>query len=156
MKLRQILLQLFFILISISGFSQKIKIKKGIAYVDNQAYLDLTDGDSYACTYKTMDGTEVFVAQYESYAKKNPIPRNPRSNVPYRETVTEHYAKVKFIPFELEFETESSRKWLVSKLYNDKVVDLNGAISKENAIKFQKKYGKDYSSNRPVETIIIN
>lgn len=137
-----------------SATAQKVKIKKKIAYVDGEYYLNLEDCDSYSCTYKSNSGIEILSVQGESFEKPNPVKRNPKYKGPYKATVTQRYSIINFLDFDLEFETELiTRKQIVKNLYKNEVIDTEGNASEENARRFAKKFGKDISGTRPIQVI---
>ena len=148
------LLSFVILFVAFSSSAQKVKVKKGIAYVDGVAYVDLEDCDNLSCTYKSMNGTEILSVQWDSFEKANPVKRNPKSRSPYQATVTERYSIIKFFDFDLEFESKLvTRKKIIKSLYKNNVIDEEGNASEENAIRFAKKYGKDISGTRPIQVI---
>ncbi len=154
MKNLKLIVTVLIMTIAFSATAQKVKIKKDIASVDGVAYLDLTDCSALSCTFKTMTGVEVMSVQWESFKKPNPVKTNPGYRGPTMATVTQHYAIINFFDFDLEFETElASKKGLVKELYKNKVVLEDGSVSKENALRFSKKFGKDVSGTRPLQII---
>ena len=154
MNLKTILFCLLAFVVISPAHAQKVKIKKGIAYVDGKAYLNLKEVVGRTITYKNMQEKELFVVQYDSYEKKNPSPPNPRSSAPYKPYVTVTYITLKFLDHDLEFETDiTSKKELIKALYLNKVVNQYGEINIENAMRFAKKYGKDISGKRPLQIL---
>jgi len=155
MKTFKAFLSLFIILIAFNAQAQKIKIKKGTAYVDKVEYLkfDGCGAFSESCSIMNLDDEDLIVLQYHSFEKPNPIARNPKSKAPYQSTVTESYAELRFMDFELECEVQLSKKKLVKALYKSKVINEDGSINQENAKKFARKYHRNVSGERP--TVII-
>lgn len=143
----------FIIIFSFSLSAQKVKIKKKVAYVEDKAYLDLSETVGSTTTYKSLNGNELFVVHLDSYQKRNPVAKNPRSNAPYKPYVTVYYATIKFLNSDIEFETKdlSNRKVLIKALYNNQVLNENGQVIIEEADKFAKKYGQNVSANKPLE-----
>ena len=138
---------------NVSAQKVKVKIKKDVAYVDDVAYLDMSECTALNCAIKSLTGEDVLVIQFESFEKPNPVKRNPKSKSPYSSTVTERYSIVKFLGFELEFESEFTRKSLIKAMFNGKVINEDGTVNEENAKSLAKKFGRDISSNKPVHII---
>ena len=141
-------------LFSISTFAQKVKIKKGIATVNDVEYADMNECNGQTCTVMSLTGENILVMYWESFEKPNPIKRNPKSKSPYHETVTERYSIIKFFGSDIEFESKLlSKKQIVKALYKDNIIDAGGSLSMSNVKIFTKKHARDISSNRP--TVII-
>lgn len=155
MKKKLLIFSVVALMSSAFGYSQKVKIKKGIAYVDKVEYLKLDDcgGFSTTCTLMTLENEDFLSMQFESYQKPNPVPRNPKSKAPYRSTVKVSYVIAKFLDFDLDFESSLNKKKLIKALFKSKVIDENGQVNQENAKKFVRKYGERISVNRP--TVIM-
>ncbi len=143
------------LLLSVSTFAQKVKIKKDIATVEGVEYADLSDCNGQTCTIKSLMGENILVMHWESFEKPNPIKRNPKSKAPYHPTVTERYSIIKFFGSDIEFESKLlSKKHILRELYNDNVIDSSGKVSNENVEVFMKKHARDISSKRP-QVIIV-
>jgi hypothetical protein len=155
MKIVKIILIFSFVFFGFNANAQKVKIKKGTAYVDKKEYLKFDDCGTFSesCTIMNLEEEEVIVLQYHSFEKPNPIPRNPKSKAPYQSMVTESYAELRFLDIELECEIQLTKKKLVKALYKSKVFNEDGSINKENAKKFARKHHRNVSGERP--TVII-
>lgn len=155
MKATKAILLLSFVLLGFSVNAQKIKIKKDVAYVDNEEYLKFDDCGTFSesCTIMNLEDEEVIILQYHSFEKPNPVPRNPKSKAPYQSMVTETYAELRFLDFELECEVQLSKKKLIKALYKSEVFNEDGSVNKENAQKFARKNHRNVSGERP--TVII-
>ena len=135
-------------------FAQKVKIKKGIATVNDVEYADMNECNGQTCTVMSLTGENILVMYWESFEKPNPVKRNPKSKSPYHETVTERYSIIKFFDSDIEFESKLiSKKQILKALYKDNVIDVDGNLSMSNVKVFTKKHARDISSNRP--TVII-
>ena len=153
--IKTLLLSLFSILLISSVNAQKVKIKNGLASVDGTAYAQFDECNGQICTITSMTDQNVLVIQWESFEKKNPIKRNPKSKAPYHETVTERYTVIKFLEIEIEIETQlTGKKQIIKALYNNGVIDSEGNVSVEKAELFARKYGQKISGNRPIVIII--
>ncbi len=134
--------------------AQDIKIKKGIVYADDKAYLK-TNKDYGNEIISTMDGKDIIKLEWFSYDAPNPARNNTadpaRHNYPA--TIKKWYAVATFLDFNITFETELSQKKIFEALYKDKAVDENGTVNEENAESLAKKVHKNVSGNRPIVII---
>jgi len=155
MKFTKVIVVALLMIFALNASAQKVKIKKGTAYVDKKEYLKFDDCGTFSesCTIMNLEEEEVIVLQYHSFEKPNPTPRNPKSRAPYQSMVTESYAELRFLDLELECEVQLSKKKLVKALYKSKVFNEDGSINQENAKKFARKYHRNVSGERP--TVII-
>ena len=155
MKFTKAIVIALLMIFALNASAQKVKIKKGTAYVDKKEYLKFDDCGTFSesCTIMNLEEEEVIVLQYHSFEKPNPTPRNPKSRAPYQSMVTESYAELRFLDLELECEVQLSKKKLVKALYKSKVFNEDGSINQENAKKFARKYHRNVSGERP--TVII-
>jgi len=150
-----ILLLIFSFLIAGASYSQKVKIKKGIATVDGVEYADMNECNGQTCTVMSLTGENILVMYWESFQKPNPVRRNPRSKAPYHETVTERYSIIKFFGSDIEFESKLlSKKQILRALFKDNVIDSSGKLAIGNIDVFMKKHARDISSKRP-QVIIV-
>lgn len=150
-----LLLLVIALIISGASYSQKVKIKKGIATIEGIEYLDFNECKSQSCVVKSLTGENILVMFWESFEKPNPIKRNPKSKAPYNETVTERYSIIKFFGSDVEFESKlTSRKQIVRALYADQLVSSDGKLASEKIDIFLKKHARDISSRRP-QVIIV-
>lgn len=154
--MRKILLLCLVSFLAVSSVNaQKVKIKKDLASVDGIEYATFDECNGQICTIKTLTNQNVLVIQWESFEKKNPVKRNPKSKSPYHETVTERYTVIKFLEIEIEIETQlTGKKQIIKALYNNEVIDSEGNVSVENAELFARKYGQKISGQRPIIIII--
>lgn len=155
MKIFRTLIVTLSILFAFNASAQKVKIKKGVAYVDKIEYLKLDDCGAFSesCTLMNLNEDEVIVLQHYSFEKPNPIPRNPKSKAPYQSIVTESYEELRFLDVEIECEVQLTKKKLIKALYKSKVFNDDGSTNIENAKKFARKYHRNISGTRP--TVII-
>ncbi len=155
MKSIKVLTIVFVFLFALNLQAQKVKIKKGVAYVDKVEYLKFDDCGTFSesCTIMNLEDEDVIVLQYQSFEKPNPNPRNPKSKAPYQSMVTESYAELRFLDLEIECEVQMTKKKLIKALYKTKVFNEDGSVNNDNAKKFARKYHRNVSGNRP--TVII-
>jgi len=133
---------------ALTASAQKIKVKKGLVTVDNIEYAKF-EKEYGNKIIKTLDGTKIAVVKEYSFEKPNPIKRNPNSKAPYKATVTERYSVVKFLKFDLEFETKLTTKKLMKAFYNNQVIGEGNVVSEEKANELAELISKDISGTRP-------
>lgn len=149
MKTRLILLVLFFGMFQI-GFSQDVKIKKKIAYVDGVAFLKYRL-DYGKIVISTMDNKDLILVNEIEYEIPNPAYENVHNpnRYKYSPTLKRWYFIISFIDIEMEYEADINLKGLFSALYKFKVVNDDGSIQTENAEKMKKMIAQDVSSTIP-------
>jgi hypothetical protein len=149
----KLLLVAFISLFCSMSIAQKVKIKKDIAYLDKEPFLEfktIAFGSDYAIKQINSESDEISML-YRSY--KDPSQSstgNPDGHV--------RWVEVNFIPFDLKCEVDNrTRKQFIKLIYLSNIY-VNGKINKENVEQFVNKYGSRFSENRPSEstTIIIN
>lgn len=121
---------------TLKAFSQKVKIKKDIAYVDGNPYLKVEKEAGNMSVYG-LDGDDeiIYLKWYD------PTPSNNRN--------LDDYYIVRFIDFDEEVEIEDkTRKGILKMLFKGKVVDSDGKLNEERMKKFISKYGSDASKNK--------
>ena len=146
--MKRIILILLFC--SFYGFSQDIKLKKGIVTVDNVNWLkyDGCGGWDQVCTLYNSNGDEII------YMKLMNKPG----------TVDEKYWKVNFLGINKSVDLDFSEGFglinskLLKKFYDAKVVNEDGTLNEERVQRMVEKYGTPFTdkANAPSTTIIIN
>lgn len=145
-----LLLSIVLISATLASDKVKVKVKKDIAYIDKEAYLDLTESIGSVCIYKSMNGKELVIVTKKQFSKPNPDKPNPHSSVPYSSIVEVKYFSLKFSDFDLEFEVDIKwRNTLIEAFYMHEIIDIEGAVSQEKAEEFARKYAQDVSGTRP-------
>jgi hypothetical protein len=132
--------------VSLMGFSQKIKLKKGEVLVDEVAWLKYEGCGmmSSSCSAINLKGDEII------YFKL--------IDNPFDETM---YYEVKFLGMNVMVEFEhTTAKTIFEHLYKGKVVGEDGELDQEKVERFVEKYGtpvsnKLHQSNNNTNTIII-
>lgn len=141
-----------FLFVGMIGFSQKVKIKDGVAMVDGVPYISYTklnmgNDASIAELYQP----EQIYASFQGYKDPNEISKsNPEGRV--------RWIEINFLDLKIKCEVQSmTNKGLVKLLYRNKVF-VDGKLNAENAKRFCQKFGMRYSENRPNGSvnIIIN
>ena len=141
------ILTLLVLFVSLVGFSQKIKLKKGEILVDDVAWLKY-DGCgmlSANCSAMNLKGDEIiFIKMIDN---------------PFDDTM---YCEVKFLGMNAMVEFEHTTiKTIFEYLYKGKVVAEDGELDQEKVERFIEKYGTSVSiklkqrSNNNTNTIII-
>jgi len=124
MKTKNIFLfTLFFI--PILMFSQKVKIKKGIVYVDKKEYLKVDC--SFICEENSiynLDGKELIFIMTKG---------DPNSS-------KEVYDKIKFLGTGKSIESKKTLKGFIKLLYNNKVITESGELNEVEVDKLVEKY----------------
>lgn len=150
MKLKLFVFAILFGMIGMQSVTaQKVKIKKGIIYVDKSEFLKYDDEFNNIALQKA-DGTEFAILKqytFEKPRKKNP--NNPQ-DWRYGDTITVKYYVITFTDFDLEYETDLSLKKIYGAFYKYKLIDAESNISEENAKKIGSKISKEISGERPV------
>ena len=146
--MKRIILILLFC--SFYGFSQDIKLKKGIVTVDNVNWLkyDGCGGWDQVCTVYNLNGEEII------YMKLLSKP----------DTADQKYWKVNFLGVNKSVDLDFSEGFglingkLLKKFYDAKVVNEDGTLNEERVQRMVEKYGTPFTdkANAPSTTIIIN
>jgi hypothetical protein len=146
--MKRIILILLFC--SFYGFSQDIKLKKGIVTVDNVNWLkyDGCGGWDQVCTVYNLNGEEII------YMKLLSKP----------DTVDQKYWKVNFLGINKSVDLDFSEGFglingkLLKKFYDAKVVNEDGTLNEERVQRMVEKYGTPFTdkANASSTTIIIN
>ena len=146
--MKRIILILLFC--SFYGFSQDIKLKKGIVTVDNVNWLkyDGCGGWDQVCTVYNLNGEEII------YMKLLSKP----------DTVDQKYWKVNFLGVNKSVDLDFSEGFglingkLLKKFYDAKVVNEDGTLNEERVQRMVEKYGTPFTdkANASSTTIIIN
>jgi len=119
-----------------TSLAQKVKVKKGIAYVDGKPYVK-AEKESGNMSIYALDGDDeiIFLKLYD------PTPRD--------KSTSDSYFIVRFIDFDKEVEIDGkSRKGILKMLYKSKIINEDGNINEEKMKKFISKYGSDVSKNK--------
>ncbi|MBE9575630.1 hypothetical protein [Flavobacterium proteolyticum] len=146
--MKRIILILLFC--SFYGFSQDIKLKKGIVTVDNVNWLkyDGCGGWDQVCTVYNLSGEEII------YMKLLSKP----------DTADQKYWKVNFLGVNKSVDLDFSEGFglingkLLKKFYDAKVVNEDGTLNEERVQRMVEKYGTPFTdkANASSTTIIIN
>jgi len=131
--------------------AQKVKIKKGTVYIDKQEYLTI-DNEFGNETILTLDGAEILILKVYSFDKPNPARNNTHNpnRYKYPATVKEYYYVISFLDFELEYETDLSKKKLFLAFYKYNLLDELNRVNEDNAKRIGQKISKNISGERPI------
>ena len=150
------IITLLFLSISIFGFSQKIKLKKGDVLVDETVWLKYKDCGTFdsTCSLLGKDGDEIIFFKWINVPGVEPMTQsNPQGNLRYVEIV--------FVGQKMKIELQKTQKDCIEILYNSKAVNQDGTLNPDKVDRLVEKYGTPFSdrlnksSNNP-STIIIN
>ncbi|WP_299114780.1 hypothetical protein [uncultured Winogradskyella sp.] len=134
MKTIKVLTIIFGILFTFNLQAQKVKIKKGIAYVDGVEYVKVERESGDMSIYSIQDDEEIIFIKYH-----DPTPNNKQN--------MDSYDIVRFVDFDVEVELKETRKKIIKMLYKGKVIK-DGKIDKDRLKKFVTKYGSDESRGK--------
>lgn len=131
MKLKYLLT--FILCISFLGIvqAQKIKIKKGVIYVDDQKCLT-TDGDPVNISFYNLDGEEIVFMKYLDDKRDG-----------------DNYMRVTFLNQKKSFTSKSiifTKKMLIRRLLNTKTIE-NCELNEDKVERFILKYDEDIESD---------
>jgi hypothetical protein len=142
--------------ISFTGFSQKVKLKKGDVLVDEALWLkyDGCGGFDSTCSVSNLNGEEIIFMNHVSIEGAGPVMKSgTRFDLTYYE--------VKFLGMKavVEFEDDSAKK-ILELIYKGGLVQADGTLDEEKVQRMVEKYGTPVSDrlNRPTgnnQTIII-
>jgi len=163
MKKNVILLIISLITFSINA--QKVKLKKGKVYVDKKEYLTYKKN-----VYYTLDGAPLFTIKKESVEKDN-LNTDKTDQLRIDSDVTRRinrtsdsdpqrrgdrntkkrkikFSVVKFVGFDLEFETSLSKSKILKEFYKKEVVNIANRVDQEIAYKVASRIRKDITGKR--------
>jgi len=155
MKPLQFLLLVIALGISINGFSQKVKLKKGDVLVDEAVWLkyDGCGGFDNTCSISNLAGDEII---FMNFVRIDGAGTLTKSGTQFDLT----YFEVKFLGMNAvtEFEDHTARK-ILELIYKGGLVQADGTLDEEKVERMVEKYGTPVSArlNRPTgnQTIII-
>lgn len=135
---------------SFYGFSQDIKLKKGIVTVDDVKWLKYEGcgGWNQVCTVYNLNSDEII------YMKLLEVPG----------TADDKYWKVNFLGLNMSVDLDFSEGFglinskLLKKFYEAKVINEDGTLNEERVKRMVEKYGTPFTdkANTSSTTIIIN
>ena len=146
------ILVLLFLSISFSGFSQKIKLKKGEVLVNKELWLKYENCGALSqfCSLLNLEGEELIFVKFFSVEGGT---RRTKAN----SKGTIHYQEIVFLGLDKTIEVQETQKSILKLLYNGKVINEDGSLDKENVSRMVEKYGTPFSDRLDAKhTIIIN
>jgi hypothetical protein len=144
------------VLISFSGFSQKVKLKKGEILIDDVFWMNYQDCGAFdvTCSILNKNKDEVIFLKWVKVAGAEPrTASNPEGNL--------SYVEVKFLGLNKFFEVLRTQKDVIAMLYNGKVINAEGELEEDKVARMVEKYGTEFSNrlnqqnNNNTQTIII-
>lgn len=144
----QLLLLFAFGLFAHSSIAQKVKIKNEIATVDGEEYVKWKriTGANAASVYEIVSGNEVIFVRWLDY--NTSANNDPSTRV--------SWVEIKFLDLNLTCEVDSRGQKGLVRFFMENNLFVNGELNKEAAQKMVRKYGTNFSENRPESVIIIN
>ena len=137
--------------------AQKVRIKKGIVYVDNVEYMKVNK-DFGNEVVSMLNDKQILKFEWHSFDAPNPAHRNTnnpgRHNYPATRKV--RYAIVSFLDYPITFETDQSMRTVLRGFFIDKVVDAEGNVDVEKAKAIAKKIHKNVSGDRPNVIFLVH
>jgi hypothetical protein len=149
-------LVLLLLLITFSGFSQKVKLKKGEILIDDVVWMNYQDCGAFDTTCSILNKNKDEVIFFKWVKVKGGEPRT--SSNPDGDLI---YIEVKFLGFNKFFEIKKTQKDIITMLYNGKVINSEGELDEDKAARMVEKYGTEFSNrlnqsnNNSTQTIII-
>jgi hypothetical protein len=149
--------KIFFLIItflSLLGYSQEVKLKKGDVIVDDVVWMKYQDCGTFdrTCSLLNLNNEELIFFKFINIEGALP-PSSANSKG------TLSYVEVKFLGYNKFFEIQKRQKSIIELLYNSKVVNTDGTLNQEKALILVEKYGTEFSDrlnkNQGNQTIII-
>jgi hypothetical protein len=136
---------------NLSLFSQDIKIKKNVVYLDGKEFLKI-ENDFGNETVLNLKGDQLLILKSYSYSVPNPARNN--TNDPgrfnYPATISQFYYVVTFTSFKLEYETELTKKQLFEIFAKYNLLKEDGSVNEENAKSIAAKISREVSGKIPI------
>ncbi len=146
MKIFKTLIVLFLFLGAFNVNAQKVKIKKGIAYVDKKKFLKVEKVNSTKYFISTLTDTEFLSIALESFGTGKYAPARYGGN-----EYKKWYSVLKFLDNEEigdEFEVDEGKlKNVIKILYKSKVI-VDGKLSVDKVKRMIEKYSEKVSERR--------
>jgi hypothetical protein len=154
----------FAIVISCLTFGQKIKIKKGIAYVDRKEFVKVVEDpiDTYSYTVSSLGGNDLFYLKFNRYTDPKEIDykygRN--GNVSYYQVFSPDINTIYFEAGIGQCGMCHLAAEFVNMIYHSKVINEDGTINQPKLEILSKKAGFVYTQKREelnngTKTVII-
>ena len=143
---------ILFLGISLFGFSQKVKLKKGDILIDEKPWMKYDGCKTFddPCSVLNLSGEELIFIKYVDILQEDRISE-----------FDVNYSEVKFLGTNtfVEFEGKANKE-ILELIYKSKLIDESGQLNEENVQRFIEKYGRPISKrlNRPknnTNTVII-
>ena len=153
MKNLKVVATVLFLSISLFGYSQKVKLKKGEVLVDDVVWMNYLECGSFdsTCSLLNKNKEEIIFFKFINIDGAEPsTPSNPHGTL--------NYVEVKFLGFNKSFEIRKTQKDIIQLLYNSKVLTESGELDQDKAAILVEKYGTEFSNrlNRSSNTNTTN
>lgn len=132
------LFTILILIISFSGFSQKVRVKKGNVLVDDIVWISCDEPAPY--TFSLLDKNHEEIIFIKPIYIPGGAPRtqsNPNGNF--------SYFVIKFLGLKKEFELKTNYKDVLKILYLSKAINEDLTINEEKVNLLVEKYGTEFS-----------
>ncbi|HEY0047021.1 MAG TPA: hypothetical protein VGB44_09960 [Flavobacterium sp.] len=136
------LLSVLCLVVSVVGFSQKIKLKKGDILVDEVVWLKYDGCGTFqsTCSILNLKGEEVIFIQSYQLEGEAPISPSNSKGILY-------YMEVKFLGLNASVEFEDyTQKKVLEMIYKGKLINDAGELDEDMVQRFVEKYGSPVSA----------
>ena len=148
------IIAILFLSVSLFGFSQKIKLKKGDVLVNDVVWLKYQDcGNSDStCSLLNLNSEELIFMKF--------IQRSSEQQV-FNSNGEQNYYEVSILGLNKKIEIREFTNDIIKIIYNSNVVNQDGTLNTEKVDRLVEKYGTPFSdrlkkTNNSNPTIIIN
>ena len=131
----------FFLILTITSFSQDIKLKKGEVLVDEKVWLNYEGCGGFSSTCSLMISSNKEEIIYMNFIKIPGV--EPITN--YNKTGDLTYIDVKFLGLNRSIELDVTFKKAISIIYNSKCVNEDGTFDDDKVQRLIEKYGTPFS-----------
>ena len=145
------LLIALFLLFSIFGFSQKVRVKNGFVTVDGVNWIKCVEPSSYTFSLLNNNEEEIVFIKPITIPNAEPISQ-------YNNDGSVSYFVVKFLGLNKEYELRTNYKDVLKNLYLSKAINEDLSLNEDKINLLVEKYGNEISNkygNNRTETVII-
>ena len=139
--MKKIILLAVFSLFTTLAVAQKVKIKKGVALIDDVEVYKV-DREGGMETIATMGGNEFVTVLSTTYEERNPAHYRPNGHN-FPATITRWVYTVKFLESGRELTTDVHTKEIIKAIYKADMVAADGKIDEEKLNVLINKYNNE-------------
>lgn len=140
---------LLFLIVSLTSFSQKVKLKKGEVLLDKAVWLKYQEANSFDYSIYNLNGDEIIYIKY--------VKRGPNNMVFSREGKPNYYV-ISFLGLNKKIEIRNFVESIMTTIRDSKVVNEDGTLNEAKVNILVEKIGTQFSDENNLntrETIII-